>query len=69
MEQLKTSLKLKEKVMALSAITMFGVAMSIFIGKHLASQSILTIFILYMLTGNRPTYAFAQCKTIKRDLL
>ncbi len=55
--------------MSFSAIAIFGAAMSTWIGNHLISQSILTVFVFYMLTGDRPTLAYAQCKTIKRDLL
>lgn len=67
METLKTSLKLKEKVFTLSGITAFGVAASMIIGKNWIPQTLLTGFIYYLLTGERPTAVYAQCVTLKRD--
>lgn len=67
--KLKTKLTVAEQIVTLAGITLFGIVMSLLIGKGLVRQSILTALTLYLLTGIRPEMVYATLCCIKRDLM
>lgn len=67
--KLKTKLTIAEQIITLAGITLFGIVLSILIGKGLVRQSILTAATLYLLTGIRPEIIFATLCCIKRDFM
>lgn len=67
--EIKTKLTILESILTLFGITIFGILLSILIGKGLIRQIILTAIIIFLLTGQRPQIIFATCHTYKRDLL
>lgn len=68
MEEIKTSITVQERAITLSVIGLFGVVLSFAIGPKLIPISILTCFVYYLMTGDRPTFLYAQAVTFRRDL-
>lgn len=66
---MKTKLTTREKILTLGGITIYGVLMSSWIGSQLIPQALLSCFILYLITGRRPSIVFATLHTWRRDVL
>lgn len=65
---LKIKLTVVDKLLTLGGLTIFGMVCSLLIGKGLIRQSILTVVIMFLLTGIRPEMVFATIRCFKRDI-
>lgn len=66
---MKTKLTTREKVLTLSMIVAIGVMLSLLIGRRPIQQTLLTMLVMYCISGRRPSILWATSHTIKRDLL
>lgn len=66
---MKTKLTVPEKIATLAGITIGGIILSSLIGKQLIPQLLLTCFIIYLISGDRPGIVFSFLRTWKRDAL
>lgn len=61
-------LSLRQKTATLACITAVACSLSLAIGQRLIPQTVLSVVVLYLLSGDRPTMVYATVRTLPRDL-
>lgn len=67
--QIKTKLTIAEKIATLTGITIFGTLVSSLIGKNVLAQLSLSVLIMFLIAGRRPSIIFAFVMKFRRDVM
>lgn len=66
---IKTKLTPAEKFATLGGITAFGILLSWLIGRNFLLQTLISILILFLMSGRRPVIVFASIMKFNRDIM